>query len=273
MTNINTYTEFVTPALAKAYLAPEINVNNRPVSATARDSYARDMLNGDWAVTGNNAIIFDNEGHLLDGQHRLSALASLEGKIAGVEMEVRRGFDRSVVGKMDVGYKRSVGAQHYMMTGEKMNPSVVSAVKIIMAADIHGLENVNEYNSRFTTSEQHRWISENPDQGEVIRSFLSAGQRSQARKPTVLAAIYTILAREDGRAARTFSERVADRNCMIGHPTRALGELFVASRVTGRGPKNVSDTIKATLLAWEESKQGRGDRKIYRAASFGGATK
>jgi hypothetical protein len=60
----------VTPSIAVAWL--EQNKKNRPVNRHLVRRLARDMASCQWQLTGD-AIRFDTEAHLIDGQHRLHA--------------------------------------------------------------------------------------------------------------------------------------------------------------------------------------------------------
>lgn len=66
-----TYWEEVTPDLAKEYLT--LNKENRPLSPTKVEEWAKEMKQGKWKET-HQGIAFDWDGNLLDGQHRLAAI-------------------------------------------------------------------------------------------------------------------------------------------------------------------------------------------------------
>lgn len=63
---------FVTPAMAQQWLN-EKNVHNRPLYQGTVDAYALDMKRKLWAFN-HQGICFDEDGNLLDGQHRLAAI-------------------------------------------------------------------------------------------------------------------------------------------------------------------------------------------------------
>lgn len=65
------YPTLVTPALAAEWLG--LNVNNVPLRAYVWERYARDMAAGRWRKNGDT-VSFDEDGNLLDGQHRLKAV-------------------------------------------------------------------------------------------------------------------------------------------------------------------------------------------------------
>lgn len=68
----HTQTVLVTPELAQEYL--DRNTHNRKLRKTRTEKLARDMRAGNWRET-HQGIAFDESGTLLDGQHRLAAVA------------------------------------------------------------------------------------------------------------------------------------------------------------------------------------------------------
>lgn len=62
----------ITPDMAKTMLERNMK-NNRPVLKSTVHSYARMMKNGNWNLT-HQGIAFDEQGELIDGQHRLHAI-------------------------------------------------------------------------------------------------------------------------------------------------------------------------------------------------------
>lgn len=93
----------VTPEMAALWL--ERNTNNRRVTRQRVMEYARAMLDGNWRLT-HQGIAFDQDGVLIDGQHRLEAVI-----VAGipVPMNVTRGVERhdGELLEIDVGRGRT----------------------------------------------------------------------------------------------------------------------------------------------------------------------
>jgi hypothetical protein len=105
----------VDPGLAAHWL--QNNFVNRPISQDTVNAYARDMVNGVWIPT-HQGIAFNDRDHLIDGQHRLSAIVKsgvtvgvmvtfgLSSKIEGSEMTtmdaVDRGRTRSVADQLKI---------------------------------------------------------------------------------------------------------------------------------------------------------------------------
>lgn len=88
MNNIDVRVETITPEIAKTYLTR--NVNNRKPSNKTVSIYAREMKMGKWQLT-HQGLAFDENGDLLDGQHRLWAVVEAD---VPVQMIVSRITDR-----------------------------------------------------------------------------------------------------------------------------------------------------------------------------------
>lgn len=111
-------TENITPGKAQNYL--KVSGGNRPISKVTVRSYADTMRKGRWMLNGV-PIIFDNEGRLIDGHHRL--LAVVEAGIP-VRFDVARGAAPEAFTTIDCGRHRNVGqllamqgVKHYNLIG------------------------------------------------------------------------------------------------------------------------------------------------------------
>lgn len=102
MPEITTTQETVTPELAQEYLQRNTDVN-RTLNMSNVRKYVRDMKNGRFKTT-HQGIAFDENGNLLDGQHRLTAVVH-----AGVpvDMMVTRNLPADTFSCIDRGYNRT----------------------------------------------------------------------------------------------------------------------------------------------------------------------
>ena len=134
----------ITPEKAKEML--ERNFNNRTINYKMVKMYAKQMYENNWDITGQ-AISFDTDGVLIDGQHRLAAVC-LANK--PVKMLVATGLRRSL--NYDNGKLRSPTESIYMATGKKFNRSIASAAHLaIRIRD-------NNYSKKVSVDEQYKWI-------------------------------------------------------------------------------------------------------------------
>lgn len=95
--------ERITPDIARGYL--QYNTYNRSLSNKAVDVLADQMQRGQWQMNGQ-AIIFADNGKLLDGQHRLYAI--IKSGVA-VETVVTRGISEEAFKTIDLTRGRSAG--------------------------------------------------------------------------------------------------------------------------------------------------------------------
>lgn len=71
---MKTQTMLITPQQADEWLKAKNYQDNRKLRASVVDRYARDMESGKWTTT-HQGIAFNTRGELIDGQHRLAAIA------------------------------------------------------------------------------------------------------------------------------------------------------------------------------------------------------
>ena len=97
--------ETVTPELAQEWL--EGNVDNRRLRDTRVLNLAGILQRGEWELT-DSAIVFDDQGVLINGQHRLTAIV-----VAGIPARilVLRGVPAKAQEVMDQGLGRNLGDQ------------------------------------------------------------------------------------------------------------------------------------------------------------------
>lgn len=118
----------VTPSMAEKWLR-ENNTHNRPLFEKTIENYAREMKAGAWAIT-NQGIGFADDGVLLDGQQRLSAIVK-----AGIPIKML------VVTGLPRAYKSNGD-------GELFTQDVIDGNKPRSTGDIlhlsHGVENANQ---------------------------------------------------------------------------------------------------------------------------------
>lgn len=93
----------VTPDMASDWLSYRNHPKNRPLSKSVSARYQADMEAGRWRLTPE-ALLFDTEGYIISGQHRLKAVAN-----AGLEVEfwVFPEQARDIFSVIDSGYKRA----------------------------------------------------------------------------------------------------------------------------------------------------------------------
>lgn len=100
--------ETITPVLAEEYLRH--NTKNRQLRKNLVSFYAEQMRKGQWMLNGE-AVIFNEQGTLVDGQHRLSAVIEAD---KGIDMLVVRNADKDSFATIDSGVSRKVQDTFYV---------------------------------------------------------------------------------------------------------------------------------------------------------------
>lgn len=125
---IQTQIIVATPAMAKGWL--NANKRNRTISELTVNKYRGDMIAGRWQFAAD-PIRFDIDGNLLDGQHRLSALADCPASTR-VQLLIISGLPAETQLIMDQGKRRSPGDQLSLL-GVKDANVVAAGVRLFIA--------------------------------------------------------------------------------------------------------------------------------------------
>lgn len=122
--------EVITPDVAREYL--KCNTRNRAIRKSHVNILVSSMREGKWVLNGQ-PIIFDDEGALIDGQHRLEACV-LSG-VAIMSYVVRGVSDSRAFTTIDVGKPRGAHDMATYMSGFSYTQAkdIVAAARIIKA--------------------------------------------------------------------------------------------------------------------------------------------
>lgn len=164
---MNFVTENITPIKAQEYL--KTSLGNRPISKPTVQSYADTMKKGGWMMNGV-AIIFDVEGHLIDGHHRMHAVI-----LAGipVKMEVCRGVPSEAFTTYDCGRRRNLGQLLAMQKVKNYNlvASIVSVNYTLVRTGKIWSNNNTDNGKKTRTNEENYELFQRDPQG-----FINAGE-------------------------------------------------------------------------------------------------
>jgi hypothetical protein len=152
---MKTKVEIITPKMAMDWLEHH-NPKNRPISETTVQSYAQDMKNKRWLLT-HQGIAFNEDGHLIDGQHRLWAIVMADVEIEmsvtrGIpRLEIKNGVEINPMDSIDRTRVRTTGQQMQLCHSIKNGNSVAAAVRGIISiiAPNYGSNRISTANSLF----------------------------------------------------------------------------------------------------------------------------
>lgn len=237
----------VTPELARQYLTH--NTDNRRLRRTSVVELAGAMRRGEWVPNGN-AIAFDQDGLLIDGQHRLHAVIE-----AGVtaKMLVVRGVDSAAFTVTDRGLKRNV-------RDDLSRRGVANATQV--AAALTALW-------RFETTGRFRTVHPHPTSTEILNLFEREPEIVESVKgmervsghigvrSATISVLYHVLPLIDADDAAYFFDRLADgANLDADHPIYRLRKRIVES--SGATKRLNGDEIGALMIkAWNFYREGR----------------
>ena len=133
---MKTIVEKITPKIAEEYLKKVKAGNQRKLIMSRAESYAREMRAGHWFLN-HQGIAFDENGCLIDGQHRLQAIILSDLPICmlvtrGIAAEMVNGVRLFAIDTIDNGYKRQTGEQLALRHGVENANRVAAATRAIL---------------------------------------------------------------------------------------------------------------------------------------------
>lgn len=194
----------VSPEMAKRWLGQ--NTHNRRLKPRAIAAYARDMVAGDWKLTGE-AIKFDIHGRMLDGQNRCHAIILAN---VSVQMLVIRDLAPDTQDVMDTGVKRTHGDQ--LGLRGIANPVVAGSIAVHYNAYQAGVWTVageQRGAPTMTHSEIASVIEAHPEIIDATK--VAARVVKMLRLPTgVIGTCWILFSRIEPEQANTFFDRIVN---------------------------------------------------------------
>lgn len=237
--------EHITPEMARAML--ETNKGNRSLRRQVVTKYARDMTAGRWHYTGD-PIRFADDGTLIDGQHRLAAVAQ-SGK--SQPMLVIRGLPRESQSVLDTGVKRTA-ADAVRFQGDRNAPVLAAVARMILTrGDEVTLQLSNaEISEVVETDANLRWV--------VDTTMANLALLRKRMTPAVLGYAYWRCHQVDAFAAAEFFERLASlADLPTGSPILALNTRLASINAKGNRSREYRlEALASTFIAWNAWRKG-----------------
>jgi hypothetical protein len=250
----------VTPAVAEAWL--ETQKRNRVLNRNAVLSYRRDMLDGRWSFTAD-PIRFDVNGHLIDGQHRLTALALLDENFHGIDFLVVRGLEPETQMAMDQGRRRSSG-QQLQLTGIKNSTSISAGVRLLMLWNTDRLftrrwdDGVN-----ISTASILSYTQANPELVDLANKLIYMIKDIGFRPAVGIAFVLRLGTQYEEEAEKFFSDMLTLVNQPEGSPLLAMSRRLQRSRIEGLKLPDV-DQLAFLIRTWNNWVNGASATKLQR---------
>jgi hypothetical protein len=200
----------VTPEMAGQWL--EDNHVNRKIRASLVSAYRRDMEAGRWEMTAE-PIQISRTGALLNGQHRLTALAGADPKkVDHVEMVVAQGLDDHVQTMMDQGKARSVVDALHIEHGQIKNVTLVGAVSrwLVLCPEPGPHMNSNSLRGRVTVAESLATYNKYQREIDIACAEATSLRPYLPGSPSAVAYTYFAFLRVDAQACTEFFAGMKD---------------------------------------------------------------
>ncbi|MFE6451105.1 hypothetical protein [Nocardiopsis dassonvillei] len=249
----------VNPELATRWL--DRNVSNRPMSRTTVDQLVQQIERGEWQLT-HQGIAFDEDGNLLDGQHRLQAIVRTG---AVVKMLVFEGVPKTSFSVLDTGRKRT-GKDVLSLAGESNTAHLASALRGLHL--YHTMPEVNWSGAKAMVSNEQLLdiLTENPGMRDAL---LRGSVIHRAIRMTITAAsigwYVTSQARPDIDPEPWFEGITTGANLTFGDPRLTLRNTMIAlgsGKITRRR-EDSREHLFYYLKSWNAWSEGR-EQKILR---------
>lgn len=243
------------------------NVYNRDLRDTRVVNHAGALLRGEWTLTGD-AIVFDENGNLINGQHRLSAIklagdmAEEQGEVfKGIRVIVLRGAPAKAQEVMDQGLKRSLADALKLRRPPVYNHFVVSAGLNVMyrLAYIEATGNVNYSNpgERPTTPQCLAIFDANPDFYDYRNKVAPLNRVLKMRPGIAMACWYTFAQLDEAEADAFFGKLLSGEGLDGGDPILALRRSLIYEKLSTKGRIPPYRELAFVCKAWNYWREGR----------------
>jgi hypothetical protein len=238
----------ITPDWARKMLQ-EKNVGNRPINRKYVDLLANEIKSGRWMVNGST--ICYNKERLIDGQHRLAAIAQTG---IAVQTLVVDGISSDAFPTIDVGKRRSHG-DTLAALGEK-NHTRLGAALVLVDKYMTGRA---DKSVDYTNTELEELLEKYPD---IRESLQISAECKGLLPPSVLDACHYIFSQLDKPLAITFIRQLLRGTGLeVGDPCYELRERLLKNAVS-KAKLSKHYIMALCIKAWNHERKGRRVRSL-----------
>jgi hypothetical protein len=247
--------EMVTPRRAKEWL--QGNVDNRKLRETRVVFLAGLLTQNEWELTGD-AIVFDDKGILINGQHRLSAVV-VAGKSA--QFLVLRGVPSQAQEVMDQGLSRNLGDQLHRRHVTYSNVVAGALAWLYQMDYIESTGNVHYVNpsQRPSLRTLLRLFEQNPHLPEEASELTKLVYYTKVRHGPTLALYHRFLEIDEEEAMAFIEQWQEGTGLAKNDPIWRLREWTIndARLRSARGRAPTYRYMAVALKAWNAWREGR----------------
>ena len=263
---VETTVATITPERAAELL--EGNRGNRPLRPSAINRYAKDMKEGRWILNGE-AIMVADDGSLINGQNRLSAIV-----LAGVPIEtvLVTGLNGSAMDTIDLGVGRTLSdALHWK---DVKNPrSVATALTWVYRYDDMVARGVRQFPpAGYTRADLLKHFEENPGLVESV-DYIEKLRKRLPVSVGIASFVHYLIVRHASRArANEFWTQVSEpggddsnmaymlREWLLDHQTLMTRKSPVwTAAMSIKAARFWIQGVQVKRLAWKRTGQRKGE--------------
>ena len=255
--NIKSEIKTITPAIAREMVKTNIG-HNRTASQSHVTHLAQQMRAGQWMLNGA-AIIIDEQGNVIDGQHRLLAVIKSSCAIASL---VISGVESDSFMTIDTGKKRSPG-NILQISGIKNGTVAASAVTGVInyrrAMTSNGGDggSLNSY-IRGSTQDLVAEYNTNPD--VYAAAIKVGGKLKKICRPSVSSTLYALAVLEAGhpmdRVDLFWAKMLDGSNLTKNDPILLFRNRLIDNR-NSKAKLNLADQLMIGIKAWNAHISGK----------------
>lgn len=250
--------EVITPELARQYLDGQENV--RMIDKSKVSNYASQMRDQKWLLTGE-AIIWDEDGKLRNGFHRLTAVATYD---VSFTTYVIRGVPRDAWVMMDTGKNRVIGDVFH---GRSRNKQVPTVAKYILALDKGIAHSQSNTNYQITQPMIIEFAESNYD--DLQKALGVADKLYEALRGSLTA--WAVFVYKTTKLYPSVSEQfieslISGADLSKGDPRLAIRNWFLnnrpRARTRGTGSVSVANALHVLTRGWNAWVEGEEREKM-----------
>jgi hypothetical protein len=250
---ITTHFVTVTRDMAWDWLS-QTNMKNRKVYQATVSRYARKMMTGNWEWTGE-AIKIDDQGILLDGQHRLWAF--LETKAESAQFLVMHGVPREAQKLMDTGRNRTP-ANTLEMEDIQHGTILAPAARMLIEYEQGHIPGSNQWRVRPDNRETLDCVNSRPDIQESVLHVVSHSEYKQFGRPSVLGFARCVTMGLNLAESEEFWRRLREADYTgVGDPVQRLRERLLITKAQRHTRASSTAIIAYIFKAWNAHIRGK----------------
>lgn len=249
-------TEIITPKQAERLLQTVQHKKNRIIRDANVDRLAQDMIEGRFKYNGDT-IRIDEDGDLMDGQHRLSAIVK-----SGLpqRMDVVRGLPREVMSTIDIGEPRN--AASWLQIRGYENANTLAAASKLLEAYLEAKLHVVTSRGKYSGLKAEQMVKKYPGIQDSVkhtrRLYDHGALRETVGSRAACALFHYLFSEVDVQKADIFFERLSTgENLSKTDPIYELREQLLKFSGSKKIKMTQAHTFALIIKAWNAFYEGR----------------